>query len=75
MIVVVPFVRDVVDVTDSLDGLGVVPVPDIVLAPDCLRCGMRVGVCSSVICLLKLQIVNIAMEDGLSEKLIHTSTI
>lgn len=75
MIVVVPFVRDVVDVTDSLDGLGVVPVPDIVLAPDCLRCGMRVGVCSSVIFLSKLQIVNIAMEEGLSEKLIHTSTI
>lgn len=48
VIVVVPFVRVVVvDVTDSLEGLGVVPVPEIVLAADCLRCGMREGVCSS----------------------------
>lgn len=48
MIVVVPFVRDdVVGVTDSRDGLGVVPVPDIVLVAEGLRCGMREGVCSS----------------------------
>lgn len=48
VIVEVPFVRDVVGVTDNLDGRGVVPVPEIVLVPEGLRCGMREGVCSSV---------------------------
>ena len=46
-IVLLPFAREVVGVTDNLEGRGVVPVPEIVLVADGLRCGIREGVCSS----------------------------